>query len=92
MSMRLRYWSPCFEIGPSFCLPPVEIFPRAPMPIQAAKSRPDRKTLGSGTTAAIVVAPITPIPGMVSSRLLASFERRCATIRFSSDPIIVCTA
>ena len=21
--MRLRYWSPCFEIGPSFCLPPV---------------------------------------------------------------------
>jgi hypothetical protein len=29
---------------------------------------------------------------MVSSRLLASFERCCATIRFSSDPIIVCTA
>ena len=26
--MRLRYWSPCFEIGPSFCLPPVEILPR----------------------------------------------------------------
>src|SRR5438094_484111 len=22
--MHLRYWSPCFEIGPSFCLPPVE--------------------------------------------------------------------
>ena len=28
MRMRLRYWSPCFEIGPSFCLPPVEILPR----------------------------------------------------------------
>ena len=55
MRMRLRYWSPCFEIGPSFCLPPVK-FCRGTIPIQAAKSRPDRKTLGSGTTAAIVVA------------------------------------
>src|SRR5216684_1054041 len=53
MRMRRRYWSPCFEIGPSFCLPPVESC-RGTIPIQAAKSRPDRKTLGSGTTAAIV--------------------------------------
>ena len=62
MRMRLRYWSPCFEIGPSFCLPPVESC-RGTIPIQAAKSRPERKTLGSGTTAAIVVAPITPNAG-----------------------------
>ena len=26
--MRLRYWSPRFEIGPSFCSPPVELLPR----------------------------------------------------------------
>jgi transposase len=30
------------EIGPSFCLPPVESW-RGTRPIQAAKSRPDRK-------------------------------------------------
>jgi hypothetical protein len=73
--MRLRYWSPCLEIGPSFCLPPVESC-SGTSPIQAAKSRPDRKTDGSATVAAIAVAPMTPMPGMVSSRLLASFEQR----------------
>ena len=30
---------------------------------------------------------ITPIPGMLSSRWLASFPRCCALIRFSIDPI-----
>jgi hypothetical protein len=80
-----------FEIGPSFCLPPVESS-RGTSPIQAAKSRPDPKTFGSGTVAAIAVAAITPIPGMVSNRWLASFERCCTKIRFSIDPIIVCTA
>jgi hypothetical protein len=49
--------------------------PVAAPPIQAAKSRPDRKTVGSATVAAIALAPMTPMPGMVSSRLLASFER-----------------
>src|SRR5215475_11148158 len=53
---------------------------------------PDRKTDGSATVAAIAVAPMTPMPGMVSSRLLASFERCCAMIRFSINPITVCTA
>ncbi len=38
---------------------------RGTMPIQAAKSRPDRKTFGSGTTATIVLAPRTPMPGIV---------------------------
>jgi hypothetical protein len=52
----------------------------------------DRKTFGSGTVAAIAVAPITPIPGMLSSRWLASFPRCCAMIRFSIDPISVCIA
>jgi hypothetical protein len=72
--MRLRYWSPRFEIGPSLCLPPVESC-RGTIPIQAAKSRPDRKTFGSGTVAAMAVAPTMPIPGMLLSRLLASSER-----------------
>ena len=76
-------------IGPSFCLPPVKSS-RGTIPIQAAKSRPDGKTFGSGTVAAIAVAPITPIPGMLSSRWLASFTRCCAMIRFSIDPINVC--
>jgi len=48
-------------------LPPVE-FCRGTSPIHAAKSRPDRKTVGSATVAAIAVAPMTPMPGMVSSR------------------------
>ena len=48
----------------------------------SAKSRPDRKTVGSATVAAIALAPMTPMPGMVSSRLLASFERCCVLILF----------
>src|SRR5258707_2938276 len=52
------------EIGPSFCLPPVESC-RGTSPIQAAKLRPDRKTVGSATVAAIALAPMTPMPGMV---------------------------
>jgi hypothetical protein len=72
--MRLRYWSPRFEIGPSLCLPTIEPS-RGTIPIQAAKSRHDRKTFGSGTVAAMAVAPTMPIPGMLLSRLLASSER-----------------
>ena len=52
------------DIGPSFAFPPVDIC-RGTSPIQAAKSRPDRKILGFVTVAAIADAPITPIPGMV---------------------------
>jgi len=36
-----------------------------------------------------IAAPMKPMPGMVSSRWLASFDRCCAMIRFSSDPISV---
>jgi hypothetical protein len=71
---------------PSFWLPPVESC-RGTIPIQGAKSRPDRKTLGSIMVAAIAVAPMTPMPGMVSS-----FARCCVLIRFSIDPINICTA
>src|SRR6516164_1912304 len=60
--MRRKYRSPCLEIGPSFCLPPVESC-RGTSPIQAAKSRPERKTMGSDTVAAIALAPMMPMPG-----------------------------
>src|SRR6516165_377900 len=40
----------------------------------------------------IALAPMMPIPGMLCSRLLASFARCCAMIRFSIDPISVCSA
>ena len=44
-------------------------------PIQAAKSRPERNAIGSATVATMADAPTMPIPGMLLSRLLASFER-----------------
>src|SRR6516165_1641535 len=59
---RRRYRSPCLEIGPSFGLPPVESC-RGTNPIQAAKSRPDRKAFGSVTVAVMALAPRVPIPG-----------------------------
>src|SRR6516162_8236664 len=88
---RRRYRSPCFDIGPSFCLPPVESC-RGTSPIQAAKSRPDRKAFGSVTVAVMALAPMVPIPGTLSSRLLSSFARCCIVSRFSTEPIIVCSA
>ena len=54
---------------------------RGTIPIQAAKSRPNRKTFGSATAAAIALAPVTPMPGMLSSRRLTSLERCCTMIR-----------
>src|SRR5215468_7378885 len=84
--MRRKYWSPCFEIGPSRCLPPVESS-RGTMPIQAAKSRPVLKIEASGTVATMALAPMTPMLGMVSSRLLSAFLRCCARRRFSIAPI-----
>ena len=65
------------ELGIVAALPPAESS-RGTSPIQAAKSRPDRKAFGSTTVAAMAVAPITPIPGMVSSRLLVSFASGAA--------------
>ena len=78
-----------FRDRPKLLFAAVEYAPGA-SPIQAAKARPDPKTFGSGTVAAIAVAPIRPIPGMLSSRLLASLKRCCTMMRFSIDPISVC--
>ena len=68
--------------GSSRCLPPVDSS-RETMPIQAAKSRPVLKIEASGTVATIALAPMTPIPGMVSARVLSTFLRCCARSRFS---------
>jgi hypothetical protein len=54
-------------------------------PIQAEKSRPDRKLLGTATLATRAVASIGPIPGISSSRLLASLDRCHAVIRRSNS-------
>jgi hypothetical protein len=43
------------------------------MPTQAAKSRTVLKIEASGTVATIALAPMKPMPGMVSSRLLSWF-------------------
>jgi hypothetical protein len=43
-------------------------------PIQAEKSRPDRKAFASATLATKAVASAGPTPGMSSSRLIASFR------------------
>ena len=90
MGVSRRYWSPYFEIGPSFCLPPVNF--AAAHRSRPQNPRPSEKTLGSGTTAAIVVAPITPNAGDGLEPLTCFVRAMLTTIRFSSDPIIVCTA
>jgi hypothetical protein len=55
------YRLPCLVMEPSFVLPPVE-FCFGVSPSQAAKSRPDLKTPGSGTLAAITEAISGPTP------------------------------
>src|SRR6266702_3531433 len=59
---------------PSFSLPPLE-FCFGTSPIQAEKSRPERKALGSPTLAIRAVANAGPTPGISSSRLLVSLDR-----------------
>jgi hypothetical protein len=49
-------------------------------PIQAEKFRPDRKAFGSATLATRAVASAGPMPGISSSRLLASLDRCQAVI------------
>ena len=63
-----------FADPPRRSLPPDE-FCRGTRPIQAANCRPDLKSDASVTVAAIALAVIGPIPGIVSRRRLSSFER-----------------
>src|SRR6476620_827389 len=64
---------------PSLSLPPLELC-FGTRPIQAEKSRPDRKVFGSATLATRAVASAGPTPGISSSRLLASLDRCQAMI------------
>ena len=52
-------------------LPAAARFCLGTSPIQAAKSRPQRKAFGSATLATSAVASAGPTPGMASSRLLS---------------------
>lgn len=71
---------------PSFSLPPVE-FCRGASPSQAEKSRPELKTLGSGTLATITVAMSLPTPGTPASNLLIGLCAWTLAISFSSAAI-----
>ena len=73
---------PAFVMLPSLSRPPLE-FCLGTSPIQAAKSRPERKAFGSATLATSAVASAGPTPGMASSRLLSSFDRCHSTSRRS---------
>src|SRR6266700_1859326 len=83
-----RYRSPRLLMLPSFSLPPLE-FCFGTSPIQAEKSRPERKALASPTLATRAVANAGPTPGISSSRLLVSLDRCQAMISRSNSRIWV---
>jgi len=60
--------SPIFVVRPRRSFPPLECC-RGTRPSQAAKSRPRRKVLAAGASAASAVAITGPTPGIVISRL-----------------------
>ena len=60
-----RYRFPALLMLPSFSLPPVE-FCLGTSPIQALRSRPERKTFGSGMLATRAVEMSGPTPGIAS--------------------------
>jgi hypothetical protein len=67
-------------------LPPL-LCARGVSPSQAANWRPERNRLGSGVLAAIVLAVIGPIPGMLARPQLVSSSPRQAMMRFSRRSI-----
>ena len=74
-------------IAPSFCLPPVDLC-RGVRPSQAAKSRPLAKVSAGGARAAIAVAEIGPMPGMVISLRDTSSSRARRAISLSRSAIL----
>jgi hypothetical protein len=81
--MRRKERSPCLEIGPSLCLPPVEPW-RGTSPTEAAKARSD--AFRSVTMVVHALVPKMPMPAIGASRLLGTLERCSAMIRVSIDP------
>ena len=57
---------------------------RGVSPSQAANWRPERKSAASGIAAAIALAVIGPIPGILAKRRLASLSRCHAKMRLSA--------
>src|SRR5258708_5879711 len=66
--------SPCRLIAPSRRRPPDE-FSFGTRPSQAAKWRPERNALGSGTRSVRLIAPIGPIPGCLARHWLTGLLR-----------------
>src|SRR6516165_3786 len=79
-----RYRSPCLLMPPSLSRPPLECC-FGTRPIQAEKSRPDRKAFGSAMLPISAVASAGPTPGSSSSRLLTWLDRCQAMIRRSNS-------
>ena len=73
-SKRLIVPSPRFDIRPSLSLPPLECC-RGTRPSQAESCRPERNCAPSPIVATSAVAVMTPTPGIVARRRLASLER-----------------
>src|SRR5260370_3576445 len=79
---RRRFASPCRLIRPGRWRPAVE-FSFGVRPSQAARWRPERKALGSGTLRAKLTAPIGPAPGIVGRHLLG-WVALCTPARLGS--------
>ncbi len=75
-----QYRLPCLVMLPSLSLPPVDCC-FGTSPIHAARLRPDPNAFQSPISATRAVATIGPMPGISSSRRLASHERCQARIR-----------
>ena len=65
---------PRFDMRPSLSLPPLECC-RGTRPSQAESCRPDRNCAPSPIVATSAVAVMTPTPGIVARRRLASLDR-----------------
>lgn len=72
-SSFLMYRFPALVMAPRVGLPPLEIC-LGVSPSQAAKSRPELNTPGSGTLAAITEATSLPVPGSSPSERLVSLS------------------
>src|SRR5437764_6145494 len=91
ISRRRKYRLPRFEMPPRRALPPVECC-RGTRPSHAANSRALANPLGSTTIAAIAVAMIGPMPGIVAKRWLSGLLRCQAVSSFSTFATAACAS
>jgi hypothetical protein len=86
---RLRW--PCLEMPPERRLPAVLCW-RGVSPSQAAKPRPERQALASGTVARTALATIGPTPGIAVSRRATRSSRTAWTMHRSRVVMSVSSA